>query len=88
MDGLIPRYPLFHDTDNGNEGPDIYDAMSRVDGIYVDVPGLGLVRVSLEAAMDACRKLNDDTGANCFALQKISKSRGLWEGARILIRWM
>ena len=88
MSDLIKKYPLYHATDNGTEGLDIYDAISRSpSGIYVDVPGLGLVEVSQKAAMAAMRRLNDKTGANEFSLGKISKKHGVCEYARVLLPW-
>lgn len=89
MSDSIKKYPLYHQTDNGTEGLDIYDAISRIPGaLYVDVPGLGMVEVSQKAAMDAMRRLNDRTGANQFALGKVSKGHGICDSARVLMRWM
>ena len=88
MSDSIKKYPLYHETDNGTEGLDIYDAISMApSGIYLDVPGLGLVEVSQNAAMDAMRRLNKETGANQFALGKISPRHGVCEHARVLMHW-
>ena len=100
MSDSIKKYPLYHDTDNGNEGWDIYDAINHSpSGIYVDVPGLGLVQVTFKHAMDALRRMNQQTGANQFALMDISENhpatceKGVVVGinvckhARILTKW-
>ena len=77
----VRKYPLYHATDNGSEGWDIYDAISRSpSGIYVGVPGLGLVEVSQNAAMDAMRRANRETGANGFALMNISDDHPATKG--------
>ena len=77
----VRKYPLYHATDNGNEGLDIYDAMNMSpSGIYVDVPGLGLVEVSHDAAMDAMRRTNRETRANEFVLMGISDDHPATKG--------
>ncbi len=102
MSNSIKKYPLYHDTDNGTEGWDIYDAINHSpSGIYVDVPGLGLVEVTFKHAMDAMRRINRETGANQFALMDIGDDHPSTKGkpadhaegsvvcswGRILTRW-
>ena len=73
MNDSIKKYPLYHDTDNGTEGWDIYDAINHSpSGIYVDVPGLGLVQVTVRNAIDALWRIHQQMGANQFALMVIS----------------
>ena len=89
MSGLIKKYPLCHETDDGTEGPDIFDAISMSpSGVYVDVPGLGLVEITQQAAMAAIHRLHDATGANRFALAEVGEGRGVCDWSRILMRWM
>ena len=78
MSAIIKKYPLYHDT----EGWDIYDAINHSpSGIYVDVPGLGgLVQVTFKHAMDAMRRINQQTGANQFALMDISDNHPATQG--------
>ena len=77
----IKKYPLYHATDNGTEGPDIFDAMDMSpSGIYVDVPGLGLVEVTFEHAMQAMRRINRETGANEFLLMDIGDDHPATKG--------
>ena len=84
MSKTVKKYPLYHDTDNGTEGWDIYDAINHSpSAIYVEVPELGLVEVTFEHAMNAMRRIYKKTGANEFALLNIGEDHPSTKGKYI-----
>ena len=85
MSNLIKIYPM---TSSDNNEPSIFEAIAQAPGaLYVDVPGLGFVEVSQDAAADAVLRLNKDRGSDCFMLGKISSSNGLGDAARYIANY-
>ena len=85
MSDSIKIYPM---TSSDNNETSIFEAIAEVsNSLYVDVPGLGFVKVSKENAADAVRRLHEERGSDRFMLGKISSSNGLGDEARYIANY-
>lgn len=81
MSDLIKIYPM---TSDDSSKPSIFEALKEVSNtLYVEVPGLGFVKVSEAHAIDAVMR----SGCDRFMLGKINSKNGLGDEARYIANY-